>query len=240
MATKYESKDVPLEDWVEDGVSYLQAEVTIYRDPGMFAKYGPLMEKIRILEDARKPKKEKRERGLEEEAIGGEQEAVFTDESLSDSVRAEVDQELEKARAEAEKLWETYSKNTEVWTIRRLNEDEVVAIREDIGEIPEQPAKLSTTKASQRMREAWADKMVEWSKEMDKFNRELHTRCLAEAVVQVKVRGRKVKKPDVEMIRRLQKRPGGDAHFKELKEALLGLTMEGVEIMAPHREGTGA
>lgn len=247
MATKFETKDdVPLEDWISDGISYLQAQVLIYRDPGMFAKYGPLMEEIRILEDTLKPKKDKRERGLEEESLGAEQEATFTDESLGDSTKSEVSQALEEKRAEAQKLWDEYARNTETWTLRRLNEDEVIEIREGIGEVPEMPDKPSSTKSPQRVREAWTQKMVEWSKEMDTFNKELHTRCLAEAVVQVEltIKGRKkvMKGANIKVddIRRLQKRPGGDAHFKELKEAMLGLTVEGVQIMAPHSDGAGA
>lgn len=247
MATKYETKDdVPLEDWIDDGVSYLQAEVTIYRDPGMFAKYGPLMEEIRILEDTLKPKKDKRERGLEEESLGAEQEATFNDESLADSVKSEVTEALEEKRAEARRLYDEYAKNTEVWTLRRLNQEEVEALRESVGELPEAPPKISSTKASQKMREDWAQKMVVWSKEMETFNRELHTLCLSEAAMSVKltVKGKerviKGDKITPDTIRRLQKRPGGDAHFKELKEAMTGLTVEGVQIMAPHSEGTGA
>lgn len=240
MATEFKSEDADLESWIDDGVSFLQAEVKIYRNPAIFAKYQPIMDRIRILEDQLKPKKEKRERSLDEESVGGDQAAAFTDESLGDSLKSEVEQAIDKAYAEAEKLWAEYSEDCEVWTLRRLNEEEVTEEREKLGDLPEPPGKISTTKASQKMREKWAEEMAEWAEAMDTYNNELHTICLSKAVISVNVKGKVLKGVSVDGIRRLKKRPGGDQHFKELREAMNALTLEGVSIMAPHRDGAGA
>lgn len=240
MATEFKSEDTDLESWIDDGVSFLQAEVTIYRNPAIFAKYDPIMNKIRTLENEIKPKKEKRERGLEEESVGGEQAAAFTDESLGDSLKSEVQQAIDKAYEEAEKLWAEYSKDCEVWTLRRLNEEEVEEERKKLGEIPVPPEKISSTKASHKMRDQWAKDMEAWSITMQEYNEELHTICLSKATMKIVVKGKTLKGISVDGVRRLKVRPGGDQHFKELKEAMTALTVEGVSIMAPHRDGAGA
>lgn len=240
MATEYKSEDVDLEAWIDEGVSFLQADVTIYRDPGMFKEYGPLMEKIRILENELKPPKEpKRDRGLEEESVGGEQAAEFADESLGDETKSEVQRALDEAREEAQALWEKYEANKEVWTLRRLNEEEVEEMKATLGPLPDQPSGLRSG-ANSAQKKAYVDRMEKWSVKMTNYADELHLNLLPKAVLKVVVKGKEVPVPSVDGMRRLRTRPGGDAHFKELRDAMTSLTAEGVSIMAPHSEGTGA
>src|SRR5690606_24540439 len=53
VSTKFEVKgDTSLDDWI-DGVSYLQADVTIYRNPALLAEYRPLLARIDDLEGER-------------------------------------------------------------------------------------------------------------------------------------------------------------------------------------------
>ena len=250
MATEYKAEDVDVEDWISEGVSFLQAEVTLYRDPSMYAEYGPLMERIQILEKAIKPKKERKERSLDEESIGGEQQASFDDESLSDTTKSEVNEELEKLYARAAELHKAYTENSELWVLRRLNEDEVEDMKRELGDLPEQPVPIpnSSSKVSAAMKKRYVAEMVKFSQAMKEYADRLHTNLLPDAVMKVTVKG-KVKvdtlnapatKLTVNDIERLKRRPGGDAHFKELVEAMTNLLTEGVSIMAPHREGTGA
>jgi hypothetical protein len=241
MVTEFKSEDVDVESWIDEGVSYLQAQVKIFRDPGMFAEYGPLMEKIKILEDNLRPKREPRkDRGLDEESVGGNQEAVFSDESLGDETRSEVQQELDETRAEAKVLYDKYAANTETWTLRRLNEEEVIGVKETIGEMPEMPPKPSPTKMPKAQQVKALEKMREWSVAMQEYSDEVHVHCLALSTMSVAVKDKVIDHVTIEGIRRLRKRPGGDAHFKELVRAMTELTAEGVEIMAPHRSGAGA
>lgn len=239
MATEYKSEDRDLESWIDDGVSFLQAEVTIFRDPAMFAKYGPLMQRIDILEKELKPKKDKKERSLGEESVGGDSQAIV-DESLADTFSSEISAELDGLYVEAEKLYAEYSKNTEVWTLRRLNEDEIEEKRDILGNMPDEPVRPSSTKMSKAQRDTAVRNMVAWSEKVQEYSDELHTLCLAESVVSVLVKGKQVPKPTLDGIRRLRKRAGGDAHFKELRDAMNALAIEGVSIMAPHRDGAGA
>lgn len=244
MATEFKSEDADLESWIDDGVSFLQAEVKIYRDPGMFAKYQPLMQEIQILERELKPVRDKKERTLDEESLGGEQAATFTDESLGDETKSEVVQALEDARAEAQKLYDEYAANTEVWVIRRLNVEEVQALKDQIGDLPDQPQKPSSTKMSQADQRKALAKMQEWSKAVGEYKRELDTLCLQRAVVSITVNVKGTEKIvegiSLDGIERLKKRAGGDAHFQELVEAMTALSTEGVSIMAPHSPGAGA
>lgn len=244
MATEFKSEDADIESWIDDGVSFLQAEVKLYRDPGMFAKYQPLMQEIQILEKELKPVRDKKERTLDEESLGGEQAATFTDESLGDETKSEVVQALEDARAEAQKLYDEYAANTEVWVIRRLNTEEVQELKDQIGDLPEQPPKPSSTKMSQADQRKALAKMQEWSKAVGEYKTELDTLCLQRAVVSitVTVKGKEktVEGISLDGINRLKKRPGGDAHFQELVEAMAALSTEGVSIMAPHSPGAGA
>lgn len=240
MATEFKSEDVGLESWIDEGVSFLQAEVTIYRNPAMFAKYGPLMERLQILRETRKPKKDKKERSLEE-SVGGEVTAwEAKEESLGDSFAAEIDEEIEAVEAEAQALWDEYAADTEVWTLRRLNAEEVEEVKNSIGPLPEQPMRPSSTKMSTAQVKTQLRKMEAWALAMAEYRDELSARCLPLAVMSVKVKGEDKPVPSVEGFLRLKKRPGGDEHFAELVAAMSKLTAEGVSIMAPHSEGTGA
>ena len=127
MSTDYELNQTPLEDWIEEGVSFLQANVTIYRNPSIYAQYQPLLEQIQTLEaelaPAAKPKKES---SLGEDSLGDQVRAAQTDESLADDgLTGEMRARLEELYTEAEALWKVYSDDAEVWTLRRLDEAEV-------------------------------------------------------------------------------------------------------------------
>lgn len=249
MTTEFTKEDVELEDWIEKDVSFLQAEVKIFRDPGMFAQYGPIMQEIKALEDALKPVKDKKERSLDEESLGGEQAATFADESLGDETKSEAQKALDEAREKAKKLYEQYEKNSELWVLRRLNEEEVVEVKAGMDPLPQQPVKPSSTKMSQAQKEKALQRMIEWNEQIEAYRKELRIKCLPLAVVSITLPGGKVLKSDPDTgrqaiseggVRRLVKRPGGDAHFTELVEAMESLTISGVSIMAPHRDGAGA
>ena len=251
MATKFESKDVDVEDWIDEGVSYLQAEVTIYRDPAMFAEYQPLLEKIKILEAEKAkitgPKRKKvnaPEESLGDEALEVAQ-APAGEQALGEEnpILAEIEQALTEAYAKADELWKAYSENTEVWTLRRLDDAEVDEVRQGMEEdgftLPSPPNSIPA-KASNQMKKSYATKMEAYLLNAAKFANELNLRCLAIGVLKVVVKGDEKKVPSLDGLRRLQARPGGQKHVGELVSALEALSVEDVAIMAPHREGAGA
>jgi hypothetical protein len=225
MSTDYELNQTPLEDWIEEGVSFLQANVTIYRNPSIYAQYQPLLEQIQTLEaelaPATKPKKES---SLGEEALGDQVRAAQQDESLADDgLTGEMRARLEELYTEAERLWKLYSDDAEVWTLRR----------------PVAPNKPGA-KPSNQMQTAYLKKFETFILGMKDYTEELNIRCLARAVMKVVVKGEEKPAPSLEGLRRVKARPGGQSHIRELIEALESLTAEGVNIMAPHRSGAGA
>lgn len=237
MTTEFKNTEVGLDDWIDNGVSFLQAEVTIYRNPAIYAKYQPLMEQIYALEQELKPpKKDKKERSLEE-SVGGIPEAQ--EEALGEGIRAGLSQRLEELYAEAQVIYDEYVKDIEVWTLRRLDEHEVQEEREALGPVPEAPAKPPVN-AKAAAQTAHKRKMEAWIVEIREYTDQLNKRCLARATMKVVVKGEEKPAPSYEGIQRLEKRPGGKRHLEELIKALESLTVEGVEIMAPHREGAGA
>lgn len=240
MATEYELTETPIEDWIDEGVSFLQAKVTLYRNPAIYAQYGPLLEQIRALEGELAPKKEKSKRdgSLDEESLGG---APAGEESLGeDSLTTAMSQRLEELYTEAENLWKIYSEDVEVWTLRRLDDHEVRAVQEEMDiPVPTAPPAMNP-KASPSAKTAHAKKFEKFITEMKTYTEELNIRCLALAVMDVVVKGDKKPAPSLEGLRRLRARPGGVVHVRELIAALESLTAEGVNIMAPHRSGAGA
>lgn len=242
MSTQYELNQTPIEDWIEEGVSFLQANVTIYRNPSIYAQYQPLLDQIRSLEaelaPAAKPKKES---SLGEESLGDQVRAAREDESLADDgLTSEMRARLEELYTEAERLWKLYSDDAEVWTLRRLDEAEVKEVQQGIElPLPVAPNKVSD-KASNQMKTAYIKKFEAFIMGMKEYTDELNIQCLARAVMKVVVKGEEKPAPSLEGLRRLKKRPGGASHIRELIEALENLTAEGVNIMAPHREGAGA
>ena len=242
MSTEYELTQTPIEDWIEEGVSFLQANVTIHRNPSMYAEYQPLLDQIRSLEAELAPAaKPKKEAALGEESLGDQAKAARGEESLADDgLTGEMRARLEELYAEAERLWEAYSKDVEVWTLRRLDEAEVQEIQKGIElPLPVAPVKVSE-KASNQMKAAYLRKFEAFVVAMKEYTDELNIRCLARAVLKVVVKGEEKPAPSLEGLRRLKKRPGGEGHLRELVAALESLATEGVDIMAPHRPGAGA
>ena len=239
MSTEYELTSTPIEDWIDEGVSFLQANVTLYRNPAIYAEYQPVIDQIRSLEAELAPKKvrQKRDASLEE-SLGDDAPA---EESLAeDGLTTALNHRLEKLYAEAERLWKLYSEDVEVWTLRRIDEQEVREVQKDMDlPLPTQPGKPGKN-PSKQMQAAYVRKFEAFIGAMKDYTDELNIRCLVIAVLGVVVKGEKKPAPSLEGLRRLKLRPGGAAHIRELVTALESLTQEGVNIMAPHRPGAGA
>lgn len=242
MSTEFELNQTPIEDWIEEGVSFLQANVTIYRNPSIYAQYQPLLDQIQALETELAPApKSKKEASLGEEALGDQVRAAQEEESLADDgLTSEMRARLEELYTEAERLWKLYSDDVEVWTLRRLDEAEVKEVQQGMEmPLPIAPNKPGN-KPSNQMQAAYVKKFETFIVGMKEYSDELNIRCLARAVLKVVVKGEEKPPPSLEGLRRLKKRPGGESHIRELVEALENLTAEGVNIMAPHRGGAGA
>lgn len=238
MSTEYELNETPLDDWIEEGVSFLQANVTLYRNPAIYAQYQPVLEQIRSLEEALAPKKAKakKESSLEETLGDDPGEASLGEDDLTIEMRAR----LEELYDQAEALWKAYSEDVEVWTLRRLDEQEVRAVQDEMGvSMPAAPGKPGT-KPSKAMQTAYLKKFGKFIEQMREYTDELNLRCVALATLKVVVKGQEKPAPSIEGLRRLKGRPGGNAHVRELVTALESLTAEGVNILAPHRPGAGA
>ena len=243
MPTEYELTQTPIEDWIEEGVSFLQANVTIYRNPAIYAQYQPILDQIRSLEaelaPAAKPKKT--EASLGDEALGDQVAAATGEESLGDDdLTLAMRARLEELYTEAERLWKVYSEDVEVWTLRRLEEAEVKEIQAGMElPLPVAPNKVGE-KASNQMKAAYLKKLETFIVAMKEYTDELNVRCLSRAVLKVVVKGVEKPAPSLDGLRRVKKRPGGELHVRELVESLENLTAEGVNIIAPHRPGAGA
>lgn len=244
MSTEYELNDTPVEDWIEDGVSFLQANVTIYRNPALYAEYQPLMDQIQALETHLAPKKArvKKETSLgDEESLG----APAGEESLGeDDLTVAMRARLEDLYKEAEALWKKYSEDAEVWTLRRLDTAEVHQIQEEMKAelnlvVPTAPPALNP-KASPSAKTAHLKKFEKFLEAMSEYTEELNIRCLSIAVLRVVVKGTEKPAPSLAGLRRVKARPGGTSHIQELVAAVENLSKEGVNIMAPHRSGAGA
>jgi hypothetical protein len=242
MSTEYELNQTPLEDWIDEGVSFLQANVTLYRNPSIYAQYQPVLEQIRSLEAELAPKKArvKKETSLgDEESLGAD--APQGEESLGDDdLTIAMNARLEELYTEAERLWKLYSDDVEIWTLRRLDQSEVSEVQKGMDlAIPEQPNKPGS-KPSKQMQAAYVKKFETFLVGMKEYADELNLRCLALSVMKVVVKGEEKPAPSLEGLRRLKARPGGQGHVYELVEAMENLAQEGVDIMAPHRSGAGA
>ena len=239
MSTDYELNQTPIEDWIEEGVSFLQANVTLYRNPSIYAEYQPLVDQIQALEKELAPKKAKakRDAGLDEESLGdAPTEDSLGDDDLTVAMRAR----LEELYGKAEVLWAKYAEDTEVWTLRRLDEHEVQEVQKGMElPLPTAPGKPGA-KPSKQMQSAYVKKFQAFIEEMTEYTQELNIRCLSLAVLKVVVKGEEKPPPSLDGLRRLKARPGGEKHIRELIAALESLAQEGVNIMAPHRSGTGA
>lgn len=240
MSTDFELNETPIEDWIEEGVSFLQAKVTLYRNPSIYAEYQPVMDQIRTLERELAPTKvkQKRDASLDEEALG---DSAAGEQSLGDDdLTIALNERLEELYTTAERLWKTYSEDVEVWTLRRLDEPEVQAIQKEMDlPLPTAPNKPAN-KPSPSVQTAYVKKFETFIMGMKEYTEELNLRCLAIAVLGVVVKGVEKPAPSLEGLRRLKTRPGGTTHVRELIAALESLTAEGVNILAPHRPGAGA
>ncbi len=243
MPTEYELNQTPIEDWIEEGVSFLQANVTIYRNPSIYAEYGPILEQIRSLEAELAPaaKSKNKETSLGEDALGDPVKDAQGEASLGeDDLTLEMRARLEELYTEAERLWKAYSEDVEVWTLRRLGEEEVKEVQQGMDlPLPTAPNKVSE-KASNQMKAAYLKKFEDFIVAMKEYTDEFNIRCLALAVLKVVVKGEEKPAPSIDGLRRVKRRPGGELHLRDLIEALESLTAEGVDIMAPHRPGVGA
>lgn len=245
MSTEYELNQTPIEDWIEEGVSFLQANVTLYRNPSIYAEYQPLLEQIKSLEAELAPKKAKpkRESSLGDDESLGDDAPVAGEESLGDEedeLTVAMRARLEELYGTAEVLWKKYSEDIEVWTLRRLDEQEVQAVQKEMDlPMPTQPGKPGT-KPSKTMQAAYVRKFEAFIQAMKEYTDDLNLRCLQIAVLKVVVKGEEKPAPSLDGLRRLKARPGGPTHVRELVAALESLSTEGVTIMAPHRSGAGA
>ena len=243
MTTEFTSEDVSVEDWI-DGVSFLQAQVKILRNPAIYAEYQPVMDRIRSLESERDKlvgKPARRETTHEESVADALSKDAKGEQSLAEGnpLIKEIDNELNKAYATAEELWDRLNQDVEVWHIRRLDEPEVVALREELGSIPPEPKKPPVNSKPQA-KTAYVARMDKWLKDMAAYSEELNLRCLAVAVLKVEVNGVDKSAPSLDGIRRVKARPGGHSQIGELVTAMEQLSVEGVSIVAPHRPGAGA
>ena len=237
--TEYKIQDgVSVEDWI-GGVSYLQAEHTIHRNPALVAKYQPLMDKISALEAERERLLGPRtiSRTEEESLDASKEEPAALEESLGEgnALVSEIHEALKALYAEAEALWEEYSSDVEVWVLRRLDENEAAEILEEVGGLPKAP-KSPAKGASPSEKKKYAGLFQEWSETVQARNRDLNYACLAKAVVKVTVRGKEVPAPDSDALKRLSTRPGGQRHIRDLISVMETLSGEGPEITAPHRK----
>lgn len=245
MATEFKTHETPVDDWIDNGVSFLQADVTIHRNPAIYAEYGPLLDSIRNLEaervqmiGPRKRRKVQADESLADDDIIDTAKQEAEEASLADEnpLLAEINAAIEERYARAQELWAKYSEDTEVWTFRRLDEHEVVEEREALGPVPEEPRAPSKNSKPQA-HTAYRKRFETFLKSMGEYAAELNLRCVARAAIKVVVKGEEKTVPDLEGFRRLKARPGGQSHIVEMVTALEGLSGEDVSIMAPHREG---
>ena len=238
--TEFEATDVDVEDWI-GGVSFLQASHTIYRNPAMWADYQPVLGRIETLE------RELEELTADDEVISdrslaGEESLVTIpagDRALGEkpveSPRvAEVRAELEKLTVEANEMWEAYSSDVEVWRLRKLEDEEAAAIREEIGEAPAEPRPLSKSAKPQAVT-SYTKRFDAWFKAMQDYVIRYNVHAVARATLSVTVGGVDRGTVTAEQIERILVRPGGKGHVLELTKVVEQLSMEGVDIIAPHR-----
>ncbi|GAB6937074.1 hypothetical protein ACQP60_18960 [Isoptericola variabilis] len=240
-----ERVDVAVEDWI-DGVSYVQTKITIYRDPAMYAEYEPLLEKIdeadalvAELEAEHAPEKPD-DATLGDAALGGDAAASDAESALGET--EQVPQALADARArlaelvaEAEALYARYEANREVWHIRALDQDEIREIANEVG-IPETPDPLRSG-ATAAQQKAYTRRIEKHVEDIRKAKEEIDLRGLARAVQRVEVAGEVKPAPSLDGLRRVKARPGGRRHIRDLTSALERITLEEVQIAAPHRAG---
>lgn len=243
--TEFEATDVDVEDWI-GGVSFLQASHTIYRNPAMWADYQPVLDRIEVLEqeiDGLTAQDE--DDVVEERPLAGEATlttaAPTADRALGEkpveSPRvAELRAELEALTVQANEMWDKYQADVEVWRLRKLEDAELVAIREEIGDPPAEPRAPSKNAKPQSIT-VYTKKFDAWYKAMQDYTVRYNLHCVAKATLSVTVGGVNRGTVTVEQMERILARPGGKQHALELVMIVDQLSSEGVDIVAPHRSG---
>lgn len=247
--TEIEAVDVDVQDWIA-GVSFLQSKVTIYRDPAIFAEYEPLLAKIEQLEaeleDLTAPDEpdEPDDVALAERTMSGEEpmsraraeDRALGEKPVEDPRIGQLRAELEPLYKRAKELYERYQNDTEVWTLRKLDQPEIDALTADAGEMPTEPD-VPGKNAKPAARTLYRRRVEKYLQEMKVYTLEVNLRLLAAATLNVHVGGKDRGPVSLEQMRRVDQRPGGRGHTNALYEALDKIQSEGVEIIAPHRPG---
>lgn len=240
-----ERDDVDPDDWIT-GTSYTECRVNIYRNPAIWAEIQPLYQQIQAAEQtvvdleaaATPPQQEQTDESSLAEAAApiavpaGEESlgdvAVVESETLA-AARGELDRLI----AIAEEAYARYEADTEVWTLRALDEDEMrECIRLAGIEQPVEPMRFSrdASKATRRKYFAAADT---YAREMKAWAEAVNILCIQKACRGVVVAGVEKPTPSVESMQLLAKRPGGTMHIKRLSDALASISAREVEIAAP-------
>lgn len=243
--TEFEAVDVDVEDWI-GGVSFLQASHTIYRNPAMWADYQPVLDRIDVLEQEIDALTTPDEGDVVvDRALAGE--ATLTtaappaDRALGEkpveSPRVvELRAELETLTKRANEMWENYSADVEVWRLRKLEESEIKALAEKLGDPPAEPRGLSKDAKPQAVT-AYTKRFDAWLADTAKYTELYNLHAVATATLGVTVQGVDRGTVTVEQMERLLARPGGKQHVLELVNVIEQLSIEGVDIVAPHRSG---
>lgn len=243
--TTFEATDVDVEDWI-GGVSFLQASHTIYRNPGMWAEYQPVLDRIDALEHEidELTAQDEPDDGVVDRSMAGEEPLASSQAPAGDRALGDKPVELPRVaelRAErdglvvrANEMWEQYESDVEVWRLRKLEESELVAIKDELGEPPAEPGRPSKNPKPQAVT-AYTRRFDAWLRNMAEYGKRYNLRCVARATLSVTVGGVDRGTVTVEQMERILARPGGEQHVTELVAVLEQLRMEGVDIVAPHR-----
>lgn len=242
MAT--EPAEINVEDWIS-GVSYVQTTETIYRNPALWAEYEPLMEELQrvsteldqLLTPASEP--DLGEAGLGDDAPAS---ASAGEASLGEGVTPDVaalQLRFAQLQAEVAKVEARYKGDTEVWHLRQLDAELEVApiVKEYEGQVPAEPRPLGTGSTPAKLR-AYDARLRKYGEELAAIALEVNLRCLALATLKVVVAGEEKPAPSIEGLRKLRTRPNGLRHFRQLISALERISLQEVEIAAPHRSGS--
>lgn len=244
-STEFEAVDIDVEDWI-GGTSFLQAKHTIYRNPAMYAEYQPILARIdELQQEIADLTAEDEPDVISDRALGDAEESLVVvpagdralgEKPVEDPRLAEARAELERLTVKANEMWEQYAADVEVWQLRKLEESELVAIKDEIGEPPAEPRGLSKNAKPQAVT-AYTKRFDAWYLAMQNYTTRYNLHCIAKATVRVTVQGANRGTVTPAQMERLHERPGGRQHVLELIAVLEQLSTEGVDIVAPHRAG---
>lgn len=240
--TEFEAADVDVEDWI-GGVSFLQAKHTIYRNPAMFAEYQPLLARIDALEMELEALTED-ETVISDRTLAGEEtltvipagERAIGERPVEAPRVAELREEMDKLKRQANDMYEQYAADVEVWRLRKLEQDELKALHEELGGPPAEPRRLGKDPKPQAVT-AHVKRFETWLADNRAYTKRYNVRAVALATLGVTVQGVDRGKVTVEQVERVLARPGGEDHVLELVNVVEQLSIEGVDIVAPHRSG---